>query len=587
MAQSPKQAASPKQQKLYEPPPEVSATFAESGLSVFEDSDSDGTASPLQSEQDAGVSPTLETQPVKIQLTPSRQRQASRLDRLRESSPDKSARVESLRSRRHLETSPGRQPRAVTTELIEFTVETHPRAAVSLAQTSSIVHEDVAEKLLVDKSNSADVLRSPPRLVSSQAEPEPEPQPESPVSSTLSPGPCAEGLMDHVDDETLCEVRDAMEALLCAVEAVVLGGYEKASAVSATTFTCADTTVAQACDDAEEAEFFNEDFLQSIRVMWKCTQHLVHALRADAVPKAATDKGLAAILLHCKQSKDAGSGRQPASQFDETLEIDLCKLVTEKMEQFETVRATIELKLGAGSTEDSSISDKQRIRNQQRAARELPRKMEMLTMALFAHRLKISMLRERIVVAISRRAEIGRRLHQRVALYETELERIRAATVDLPLDFLVSAEHNTVEFSQVAAEFHEMLHQAEESVEQLFPQSLTSVKVSSAHGRLAAEAASRCRAVLAAGERQLISLHSAALATAEKAVATDGPLRAQIRLLDDLQTMEALARQVLAELRKGSSDPNEVQDLKAAEAKFAESLKQHLLEQKDVVALLM
>jgi hypothetical protein len=51
--------------------------------------------------------------------------------------------------------------------------------------------------------------------------------------------------------------------------------------------------------------------------------------------------------------------------------------------------------------------------------------------------------------------------------------------------------------------------------------------------------------------------------------------------------MEALARQVLAELRKGSSDPNEVQDLKAAEAKFAESLKQHLLEQKDVVALLM
>ena len=91
----------------------------------------------------------------------------------------------------------------------------------------------------------------------------------------------------------------------------------------------------------------------------------------------------------------------------------------------------------------------------------------------------------------------------------------------------------------------------------------------------------------AAGERQLISLHSAALATAEEAVATDGPLRAQIRLLDELQTMEALARQVLAELRKGSTDAADVQELKAAEAKFAESLKRHLHEQKDVVALLM
>lgn len=577
MAQFPKEGASSTPQKLFDSPPDnVSATFVKSGplgFAVFEASESAGTPSLSQYKQDAGVSPNLETRQVRTQLMTSPS----------VSSPNASPKVKMSPGRR-LGGSPNRQPRAVKTELIEFTVETQPRAAVSLTQTPQTVHEDVAEQLVIDRSDFADVLRWSPQLLSPQPRPEPEPEPESSLSAMLSPEACAESFVDSVDDETLREVRDAMEALLCAVEAAVLGGYKKASAVSATTFTHGDTSVAAACDEGDKAEFFREDLVQSIRVMWKCTQQVVQIFRTDALPEAATDKGLAGILLHLT---DDGSGRQAAPKFDKTLENDLRNLVTEKMEQFETVRATIELKLGAGSTEDGSICDKQLIRNRQRAARELPRKMEMLTMALFAHRLKISMLRERIVAAISHRAEIGRRSHERVALYETELERIRGATANLPTDFLASTECNTVEFLQVASEFHEMLQQAEESVEQIFPQLLTSVKVSSVHGRLAAEAASRCRAVLAAGERHLTSLHSAALATAEQAVATDGPLRAQIRLLDELQTMEALARQVLAELRKGSTDPNEVERLKAAEAEFGESLKQYLREQKDVVALLV
>ena len=373
-----------------------------------------------------------------------------------------------------------------------------------------------------------------------------------------------------------------MEILLRGVEARVLGSYEKASAISATTFTCAGATVTRDCGTEEDC--FDEEMLRSVRILWSCTQHIIRTFGTDAVPETTTDMDLVGKLL---QARDDGSERQLASHFDDTLEQDLCNLVTEKMVHFEAVRATIELKLGAGSTENSNSSGQQLIRNQQRAARELPRKMEMLTMALFAHRLKISTLRERISAAISRRAEIGRRAHQRAALYDKELAPIRESLVNLPPCFSPPEEGRTVIFSQVAAESHGMLQQPSASVEQVFPQSLISVKVSSAHGQLAAEVARRCCAVLTAGERQLSSLHSAALAEAERAVATEGPLRAQIKLLDQLHEMEAVARQVLMELRKGSTDADEVDKLKADEAAFADSLKQHLDEQKQVVALLL
>ena len=143
------------------------------------------------------------------------------------------------------------------------------------------------------------------------------------------------------------------------------------------------------------------------------------------------------------------------------------------------------------------------------------------------------------------------------------------------------------EFSDVAAEFREVLLRAEHSVQQIFPKSLTSVKVSSAHGRLTAEAASRCRSVLTAGKRRLVNLQSAAVAAVERAEATDGALRAQVKLLGELQTLEASARQVLSELRKGPSEPDEVEKLKANEVEFAASLKRHLDEQRQVAAWLV
>ena len=496
----------------------------------------------------ARVSPNRQPHAVtrqQVTTSPSSPRQSPQL---RGPSPDTLSRVESLRSRRHLGVSPNRQPRAVKTQLIDFTIETKPRT-------------------------------TPPRLLSPQRQtaaalpPEPEPEAE--------PDPRAYHSGDSSADETSRQVKDAMEILLRGVEARVLGSHEKASAISATTFTCAGATVTHDC--GEEEECFDEEMLRSVRILWSCTQHIVRTFGTDAVPETTADNDLEGMLL---QARDDGSERL-ASQFDDTLEQDLCNLVTEKMEQFEAVRATIELKLGAGSTINSNISGQQLIRNQQRAARELPRKMEMLTMALFAHRLKISTLRQRISAAISRRAEIGRHAHQRAALYDKELARIREALVNLPSCFSAPKEGRTINFSRAAAESHGMLQQPSASVEQVFPQSLISVKVSSAHGRLAAEVARRCCAVLAAGERQLSSLHSAALAEAERAVATEGPLRAQIKLLDELHKMEAVARQVLMELRKGSTDADEVDKLKADEAAFAESLKQHLDEQKQVAALLL
>ena len=208
-------------------------------------------------------------------------------------------------------------------------------------------------------------------------------------------------------------------------------------------------------------------------------------------------------------------------------------------------------------------------------------------MALFAHRLKISMMQDRMAAALSRRAEIRRRAHQNAALYSNELERVKQALADAPQYSSMSEEGIEPEFSDVAAEFRQALLRAEHSVQQLFPKSLTSVKVSSAHGRLAAEAASRCRAVLAAGETRLVNLQSVAVAAIDHAEATDGALRAQIKLLGELQTLEASARQVLAELRKGSSEPDEVEKLKADEVEFAAALKQHLDEQKQVAAWLV
>ena len=260
------------------------------------------------------------------------------------------------------------------------------------------------------------------------------------MESGLAPAPLSSSSSTSRDDDDSPsrEIQEAMEALLLDVEAAVLGSYELASAVSATTFTCAEMEFrvdgVGAVDGSGPADFFDEDMLESIRLLWSAARHVVLTLDTARRPEQGkSPDSLADVLL---RGRDEG----PAdAHFDDTLEDELHRLVTERTAQFEAVRATIELKLGADVGADglprqgkdsTSTSDQRLIQNRKRAVRELPRKMEMLTMALFAHRIQVSALRERVLAAVAYRMEIGRRAEQRVTRYSRELERVRTAVFD-------------------------------------------------------------------------------------------------------------------------------------------------------------
>lgn len=367
--------------------------------------------------------------------------------------------------------------------------------------------------------------------------------------------------------------------------------------------------------DADDGSWIDEEMLKLLRSVWTAAQDLVQSLDDPAAVRLA-------------------KGTEPDFRlfpgYDPLLETDLHKLVMEEMKQFEAVRTTIlvkqrsfEERLVSGEIGEpirERISEQRMAHERKRAVKQLPRQMELFTMALFAHRLKISALKERAVAAIAAREEAAERYSWEAGDYNRQLQEVREiisvtgrpetsglfeepsknvlllpSGVQAQSRLSPTPDDDQAEMQDCFAEFRQMMAGGKDTtVDAVFPSRLVSSKMSEAHCLLAAEAAHRCKTVLAAGELRLAAVHAATLLRTQRVVQTDAVLKAQVQLLDRLPALEASARQVLKDLRAcadGQATDGEMLQqkvkVKEDEAVFAQALATHMKAQMELAGRLV